>query len=71
LGLLQTHSNRVESFIAQGELETVLDDRAPPRVNAFFRYYPSQRHTRAPLQAFVEFLRKAATVKDARVTRDK
>jgi hypothetical protein len=25
-GLLQTHSNRVESFIAQGELETLLDD---------------------------------------------
>ena len=31
LGLLQTHSNRVESFIAQGELETVLDDWAPLR----------------------------------------
>jgi DNA-binding transcriptional LysR family regulator len=67
LGLLQTHSNRVESFIAQGELETVLDDWAPPRVNAFFLYYPSRRHTRAPLQAFVDFLRKAAKVKGARV----
>jgi DNA-binding transcriptional LysR family regulator len=31
LGLLQTHSNRVESFVAQGELETVLDDWAPLR----------------------------------------
>jgi DNA-binding transcriptional LysR family regulator len=65
LGLLQTHSNRVESFIAQGELETVLDDWAPPRVNAFYLYYPGRRHTRAPLQAFVDFLRKAAKVKGA------
>ena len=30
-GLLQTHSIRVESFMAQGELETVLDDWAPLR----------------------------------------
>jgi DNA-binding transcriptional LysR family regulator len=71
LGLLQTHSNRVESFIAQGELETVLDDWAPPRVNGFFLYYPSRRHTRAPLQVFVDFLRKAAKVKGARVARGK
>jgi len=67
LGLLQTHSNRVESFIAQGELETVLDDWAPPRVNGFFLYYPCRRHTRAPLQALVDFLRKAAKVKGAGV----
>ena len=67
LGLLQTHSNRVESFIAQGELETVLDDWAPPRVNGFYLYYPCRRHTRAPLQALVDFLRKAAKVKGARV----
>jgi DNA-binding transcriptional LysR family regulator len=67
LGLLQTHSNRVESFIAHGELETVLDDWAPPRINGFFLYYPCRRHTRAPLQAFVDFLRKAAKVKGARV----
>jgi DNA-binding transcriptional LysR family regulator len=67
LGLPQTHSNRVESLIAQGELETVLDDWAPPRVNAFFLYYPSRRHIRAPLQAFVDLPRKTAKVKGARV----
>jgi DNA-binding transcriptional LysR family regulator len=60
------YSNRVESFIAQGELETVLDDWAPPR-SGFFLYYPSRRHTRASLQAIVDFLRKAAKVKGARV----
>jgi DNA-binding transcriptional LysR family regulator len=60
LGLVQLASNFVESLIAEGELETVLDDWAPPVVDGYFLYYPSRRHTRAPLQAFVEFLRKTA-----------
>ena len=63
LGLLQLHWNAVESFIAEGELETVLDDWAPPRIEGFFLYYPSRRHTRAALRAFVDFLRKAGKVK--------
>jgi DNA-binding transcriptional LysR family regulator len=63
LGLLQTHSNRVESFVGMGELETVLDDWAPPPLNAFFLYYPSRRYMRAPLQALVDFMRKATKAK--------
>src|ERR1700682_2100396 len=55
LGLLQTHSNRVESFIAQGDLETVLDDWAPPRVNGFFSLLPQpSTHSRA-IASFCRF----------------
>ncbi len=63
LGLLQLHSNAVESFIVEGELETVLDDWVPPQIEGFFLYYPSRRHTRAALRAFVDFLRKVGKVK--------
>jgi DNA-binding transcriptional LysR family regulator len=63
LGLLQLPTNFVESFIAGGELETVLDDWAPPLRDGYFLYYPSRRHTRVPLRAFVDFLRKAVEVK--------
>jgi DNA-binding transcriptional LysR family regulator len=63
LGLLQLPTNFVESFIAEGELETVLDDWAPPLRDGYFLYYPSRRHTRAPLRAFVDFLCRAVKVK--------
>jgi DNA-binding transcriptional LysR family regulator len=66
LGLLQLLPDYAESFIAEGELETVLDDWAPT-MDGFFLYYASRRHTRAPLRAFVDFMRKAAKVKGARV----
>jgi hypothetical protein len=32
-------------------------------VDGFFLYYPSRRHIRAPLRAFIDFLRKEANVK--------
>jgi DNA-binding transcriptional LysR family regulator len=63
VGLLQLHSSHAQSLIADGELETVLDDWAPPGTDGFFLYYASRRHTRAPLRAFVDFLRKEAKVK--------
>jgi DNA-binding transcriptional LysR family regulator len=63
LGLLQLESSYAKPPIAEDELETVLDDWAPPRIDGFFLYYPSRRHMRAPLQAFVDFLRKEAKVK--------
>lgn len=60
LGLLQLPANFVEAFIAEGKLETVLDDWAPHPLDGYYLYYPSRRHTRAPLKAFVDFLRKEA-----------
>jgi DNA-binding transcriptional LysR family regulator len=63
LGLLQVPTDYVQSFIAEGELETVLDDWVPPLVNGYFLYYPSRRQIRAPLKAFVDFLHKAAKAK--------
>lgn len=65
LGLLYLMPDYAQSFIAQGELETVLDDWAP-RTDGFFLYYPSRRHMRAPLKVFVDFLRQATKVKRAR-----
>src|SRR5437879_3981735 len=43
LGLLYLHPDYAQSFIAQGELETLLDDWAP-RMDGFFLYYSSRRH---------------------------
>jgi DNA-binding transcriptional LysR family regulator len=64
LGLLQLPANFVESFIAEGKLETVLDDWAPHLLDGYYLYYLSRRHTRAPLKAFVDFPRKEAKGKD-------
>jgi DNA-binding transcriptional LysR family regulator len=48
LGLLQTHSKRVESFIAEGELETVLDDLGTASGQWFFSLLPlPSTHSRA------------------------
>jgi DNA-binding transcriptional LysR family regulator len=66
LGLLQVLPDYVESFLAAGELETVLDEWMPPPLDAFFLYYPSRRQIRAPLQAFVDFLRQGTKVRARR-----
>jgi DNA-binding transcriptional LysR family regulator len=67
VGLLQAPKNDfVDSLIAKRELETVLDDWAPPLVDGYFLYYPSRRHVRAPLKVFVDFLRKTAKAKGSR-----
>ena len=62
LGLLQAHHDYVEQFLVQGQLATVLEDWAPPPFDGFFLYYPSRRHIRSPLRAFIDFLRKEANV---------
>ena len=62
LGLLQVHHDYVEPFLVQGQLSTVLEDWAPPPFGGFFLYYPSRRHIRPPLRAFIDFLRKEANV---------
>jgi DNA-binding transcriptional LysR family regulator len=62
LGLLQVHRDYVEPFLVQGQLVTLLEDWAPPPFDGFFLYYPSRRHIRAPLRAFIDFLREEANV---------
>ena len=70
LGLLQVHRDYVEPFLVQGLLVTVLEDWAPPPFDGFFLYYPSRRHIRSPLRAFIDFLREEANVSpDPRLTR--
>ncbi len=63
LGLMQVPLDYAAPLLRTGELETVLKDWAPPQTAAFFLYYPSRRHVRAPLQVFVDFLRKQANTK--------
>jgi DNA-binding transcriptional LysR family regulator len=63
LGLLQVPLNYVEPILGAGELESVLDDWSHPQTSAFYLYYHSRRHMRAPLQVFVDFLRKQAKAK--------
>jgi DNA-binding transcriptional LysR family regulator len=70
LGLLQVHRDFVEPFIVQGQLVTVLEDWVPAPFDGFFLYYPSRRHIRSPLRAFIDFLRKEANVNpNPRLTR--
>jgi len=57
-GLLHLPHAYFEEGIAAGELESVLDDWMPSRGDAFFLYYSSRRQIRAPLQAFLDFLRQ-------------
>jgi DNA-binding transcriptional LysR family regulator len=59
-GLLQLPLNYVESLLGTGELQAVLADWTPPPIEGFFLYYPSRRQIRAPLQVFVDFVRKLA-----------
>jgi DNA-binding transcriptional LysR family regulator len=66
VGLLQLPPDYVEDGIAAGELESVLADWMPARSDAFFLCYLSRRHIRAPLQAFLDFLRQ-----NMKVSRDR
>jgi DNA-binding transcriptional LysR family regulator len=63
LGLLQLPLEYAVPLLRTGELEAVLDDWMPPQMGAFYLYYPSRRHVRAPLQVFVDFLRKQVNTK--------
>ena len=62
-GLLHLPHAYFEEGIAAGELESVLDDWMPSRGDAFFLYYSSRRQIRAPLQAFLDFLRQNMKVR--------
>jgi DNA-binding transcriptional LysR family regulator len=65
-GLLQLPTAYFEDEIAAGELERVLADWMPARTDTFFLYYSSRRQMRAPLQAFLDFLRQ-----NMKVSRDR
>jgi DNA-binding transcriptional LysR family regulator len=55
------HRDYVEPFLVQGQLVTVLEDWAPPPFDGFFLYYPSRRHIRSPLRAFIDSCVKRQT----------
>jgi DNA-binding transcriptional LysR family regulator len=44
--------------LAEGRLETVLDDCAATPIDGFFLYYPASRQPRPALKALVQFLRE-------------
>jgi DNA-binding transcriptional LysR family regulator len=55
LGFLQTFDAAASSYLASGDLITVLDDWSEPFPGPKL-YYPSRRHQPSALRAFVEFL---------------
>jgi len=57
VGLLYLTSDFVEEALTTGKLVQVLKDWEPRNRLEFFLYYPSRRHTPAPLQALINFLR--------------
>jgi DNA-binding transcriptional LysR family regulator len=61
-GLMQLPLDYAAPHLADGTLEAVLEDWAPPPIDGFFLYYPSRRQMRPPLKALVDFLRGAAKV---------
>jgi DNA-binding transcriptional LysR family regulator len=57
LGLIRTFEEFLAKELADGSLETVLDDWSPPFSGPFL-YYPSRRQMPGPLRAFVDFLKR-------------
>jgi DNA-binding transcriptional LysR family regulator len=57
IGIAYTLLDFVEEEIRAGRLVLLLEDWTP-RIDGFYLYYPSRRQVPAPLQAFVEFLKK-------------
>jgi DNA-binding transcriptional LysR family regulator len=57
LGLIRTFEEFMAKELADGSLETVLDDWSPPFSGPFL-YYPSRRQVPGPLRAFVDFLKR-------------
>ena len=45
--------------LAEGRLETVLDDYAAMPIDGFYLYYPASRQPRPALKVLVDFLRAA------------
>lgn len=61
VGIAYTLRDFVEAHVRDGRLVPLLEDWTP-RVPDFSLYYPSRRQIPAPLQAFLEFLRKELKV---------
>jgi DNA-binding transcriptional LysR family regulator len=57
VGIAYTLIDFVEDDLRAGRLVPLLEDWTP-RIDGFFLYYPSRRQIPAPLQAFIDFLRK-------------
>lgn len=57
LGLIWINEFAVAPLLAQAQLVRVLEDWSPPQPGLRL-YYPSQRHMRAGLRAFVELIRE-------------
>jgi DNA-binding transcriptional LysR family regulator len=65
IGIAYTLWDFVAPDVRDGRLVVVLEDWTP-RLPGFFLYYPSRRQIPAPLQAFIDFLRKERRVAKAR-----
>lgn len=57
VGIAYTILDFVEDDLRAGRLVPLLEDWTP-RIDGFYLYYPSRRQIPAPLQAFIDFLRK-------------
>jgi DNA-binding transcriptional LysR family regulator len=57
VGVAYTLIDFVEEDLRAGRLVPLLEDWTP-RIEGFYLYYPSRRQIPAPLQAFIDFLRK-------------
>jgi DNA-binding transcriptional LysR family regulator len=57
VGLVSTLYDLVAEPVREGRLQVVLEDWMP-RPSTFSLYYPSRRQVPAPLQAFLDFLRR-------------
>jgi DNA-binding transcriptional LysR family regulator len=56
-GIIYMFEEYTDDMIADGRLESVLNDYVLPRTEAFFLFYPSRRQNSAALKALIEFLR--------------
>lgn len=66
VGLLQVPLDYAVPLLADGRLVAVLEGWAAAPFAGFFLYYSSRRQLRAPLQALVDFLRKAVKTRAQR-----
>jgi DNA-binding transcriptional LysR family regulator len=57
VGIYYGLADYVAPMIADGRLESLLDEWAPPPADGFYLYYPSRRQNPAALQALIGFLR--------------
>lgn len=58
IGIAYLFRDRAQAFIDDGELIPLLETWSPP-FPGFYLYHPSRRQLRAPLRAFIDFIRAA------------